>query len=193
MPTLEDWLTRDRAALRAALCAGHPIDPAALAGASYLGVSLGLPAWVDRLAWKTFRKVFYADPAQGGALRGWNVRLEQRGLALQPQIPRCDRRGVPIQFGHYRVRPLLSDEAPGGVRQGVLLDYGLGGNRVLDPACWLRDPLVALAPGRVDWLLGWTYLDLGGPGWRLGTPSFFLLRREAAPDLLPIALPPRRG
>ena len=186
-PPPEDWLHLDRAALLDALRAGHPVAPEALAGGSYLGVSLGLPGWVDRLAWKTFRKVFYADPVRGG-VRGWTVRLEQRGLALGPQAPLLDRRGGPVQFGHYRVRPLLPDEAPQGVRQGVMLDYGQGGNRALDPAGWLRDPVVALVPGQVDWLLGWTYLCL--PGLRLGTPSFFLLRREPGVAVEPVAEPP---
>ena len=39
---------------------------------------------------------------------------------------------------------------------------------------FLRDPMVALAPGSTERLLGWSYLDLG---FALPTPSYFLLER----------------
>ena len=39
-----------------------------------------------------------------------------------------------------------------------------------------EDPIVAVAPDRVDLLLGWSYVDLGPMS--VGTPSFFLLEQE---------------
>jgi len=58
---------------------GHAIDPTKLDDYEYRGTSLGLPRFVERLTWKTFQKTFHRDP-ETGVLRGWNVRLEQRGL-----------------------------------------------------------------------------------------------------------------
>lgn len=143
---IERFLDAPRAALRAALDGGHPIAPHALDDTRYRGISLGLPAWIDRLAWKTFEKTFHRD---GDALRGWNVRLEQTGVD-GPVVPLL-KRGVPHTFGHYDV--VQGD-------RWVELRYGA-----------MVDPLVALAPGQTDWLLGRSDL-LGVP-----TPSYFLLQR----------------
>lgn len=167
-----DYLALSGRGLAAALADGHPVDPGALDDSRYLGISLGLPGVVDRLLWKTFMKTFHRDPA--GHLRGWNVRLEQTGWEGEP-VPKT-RRGEPICFGHYRVlTPQRPHRAPPG---SLLLDYGRGGNPALDPTGLLRDPLVAVAPDSVELLLGWTWVDL--PGLRLGTPSYFLLRRVGA-------------
>ena len=54
------------------------------------GTSLGLPALVEKLTWKTFQKTFYRDP-RTGRLLGWNVRLEQDGLDA-PSRPRLKTR-----------------------------------------------------------------------------------------------------
>jgi hypothetical protein len=64
--------------------------------------------------------------------------------------------------------------------RGLLLDYGLGKNPRLDPTRLLRDPLVALAPGDAQVLLGCS-LVVAGPA-RLTTPSYFLLERHAPLD-----------
>ena len=77
--TLEALLPLKPRQLKERLRAGHAIDPDALDGLAYQGVSLGMPAWIDRLAWKTFQKAFRSDPATG-ELRGWNVRLQQHGM-----------------------------------------------------------------------------------------------------------------
>jgi hypothetical protein len=137
---------RDLAALAAR---GSAFDPAALAGWSYDGISLGLPRIVERLTWTKFAKVFAHDAA--GVLRGWNVRIEQDALD-RPWTPRR-RRGQPITFGHFAV---TTRDAR------VELDYGL-----------IRDPLVALSGP--DILLGWTYLAVRSLA--IPTPSWFVLRR----------------
>lgn len=150
--TVEPWLDKSQRQLRAALAAGHPVEPTELDDSRYLGISLGLPGFVDALFWKTFEKTFHRDTATG-ELRGWNVRLQQTGWDGEP-VPK-EKRGVPVTFGHYRVR---------AEPERLVLDYGVMG-----------DPLVALEADRVDWLLGATFLNLGA--WQPLTPSFFLLRR----------------
>ena len=168
-----DLLSASRSELRALLQAGHPLSADELAGWTYRGTSLGLPGWVDRLAWKTFAKAFLADE-QG--VRGWNVRVEQDRAELTPQL----RRGAPITFGHFRVVPAAGPDLPRGA---LLLDYGQGANARLDPLSCVRHPLVALAPGDPTRLLGWSYLSLGG--LRLGPPSYFLLERAEPVSYVP--------
>ncbi len=174
----------DRGALARLLAEGHAIDPDALDGWIHRGVSLGLPGWVDRLAWKTFAKAFHRDPTTGH-LRGWNVRIEQTGFD-GPYVP-LRRRGAARTFGHFRVVAPESYPMPKPAKGGLLLDYGLGGNPALDPTRLVRDPIVSLQPGDPTLLLGWTYLDLGR--LQVGTPSFFTLERWRPVDE-PVA-PPR--
>jgi hypothetical protein len=173
--TRDELVSMPRSALMRVLREGHPVDPARLDDTEYRGVALGLPAFVERLTWKTFQKTFHRDPATGH-LRGWNVRLEQRGLDA-PSVP-LRAGGEPVTFGHYRVVALDPSRAPRGLRTGILIDYGLGDNARLDPMGLMRDPLVAVHPGSVELLLGWSWIALGP--MQLGTPSFFTLERERA-------------
>jgi len=159
--TRADLLAMSRADLRARLANGHPIDPARLDGTTYRGISLGLPAWVERVTWKKFAKAFRRDPDTGD-LRGWNVRIEQDGLD-RPWRPRT-RNGTPWTFGHFTVVR---------ERDRLVLDYGAGSDRLTDPLRLLRDPLVALHAGSVSLLLGRSDLALGPA--RVPTPSYFLL------------------
>jgi len=172
----DDVLSLPRRALAELLAGGHAIDPAALDDTEYRGISLGLPRFVERLTWKTFQKVFHRDPITS-RLRGWNVRIEQRGLdaASVPFV----RRGAPRTFGHYEVVPYDGRRLPRAIRRGIpglLIDYGRGGNGRFDPMRFMVDPLVALNAGSAELLLGWSYVDLGF--LRFGTPSYFLLERE---------------
>ena len=173
-----------RSQLAALLGDGHPIEAAALDDCEYRGVSLGLPAVVERLSWKTFKKVFYRDP-QSGHLRGWNQRISQRdghgGFAYRPLL----RRGAPVIFGHFRVITPATAEAFAGVGCGLLIHYGLGQHSPFDPLSRLRDPLVAVNRGSVSLLLGRSYLDVGFA--TVATPSFFSLER--ADPLKPPAAP----
>lgn len=175
---IEALLPLPASALRQRLRQGHAVEPDALAGHRYRGVSLGLPAWVDRLAWKTFEKAFHLD-LDRGVVRGWNVRLEQTGLD-GPVVARR-RGGGPFTFGHFHV--LRPEGGVEGVSGAVMLDYGPGGNPLLDPTALVRDPLVALRPDDPTLLLGCSHV---GP---LRTPSFFVLERVGPVEH--VAEPPR--
>lgn len=166
--------------LRAALIGGHAIDPLHIEGSEYRGISLGLPAWIERLSWKIFRKTFHRDVASG-ELRGWNVRMRQvEGEdLLAPSVP-LERRGVPRAFGFYRVMPAVGRKLPAPVHHGLLIDYGARGGGSF--RC-MRDPLVAVHAGSADMLLGWSFVELGL--FRFGTPSYFLLVREGPIGYLP--------
>jgi hypothetical protein len=172
--TLVETLRRAKPSeLRARIVAGHPVDPAALAGWAYRGTSLGLPRVVERLTWKTFQKTFYRQPGTG-RLVGWNVRLEQDGVDA-PSRPKL-RRGVPVTTWHYEVVPPAGVHMPHGFDRGLVIDYGRGRNPALETIRFMKDPLVAVEPGNADLLLGVTYVALG----RLcvETPTYFLLERE---------------
>lgn len=183
--TPDQLIDADKRTLRALLASGHPIDADALAGWQYRGTSLGMPGFVDRLAWKTFVKAFHRDPG-ASQVRGWNVRIRQTGL-LGPIEPML-RNGKPFVFGFFRVELPGGYAVPDGADRGLILDYGQAGNPAFDPVNRVRDPLVALEPGNADVLLGWTYLDLGIV--RVPTPSYFLLER-VSPVTAP-ASPPKR-
>ena len=146
------------------MATGRPFDPAALAGWTFHGTSLGLPAWIERLTWKTFAKAFVRDP--DNRIRGWNVRCLQ---SVPPTWHPRMRAGTPVTFGHFEV---VADATTGA----VLLDYGKGGNGRLDPVSAVRDPLVAL-DADATLLLGQSLVSIAGR--HVATPSYFLLERGA--------------
>jgi hypothetical protein len=169
----EDLWRMSRDELAREMSRGAPVDPEALADREYRGVSLGLGSLVERLTWKTFKKVFCRDA--DGSLRGWNVRIEQAGVS-GPYVPK-KKGGAPWTFGHYAV--VASAD-------GIVLDYGRYARR-LDPMRFVRDPLVSVRRGDATLLLGSTILEL--PTGRLATPSYFTLeldgplsRREPPPS-----------
>lgn len=132
-------------ALHARMAAGGPVRLDALDDTEFYGVSLGLPGWVERLAWTTFKKVFRRDPGTG-ALRGWNVAVEQRGVQ-GPFVDRRRRGGERVTYGHYAVRSAAAVHMPRDYRFGAVIDYATGGNAPWDPVRFTFDPLVSLAPG----------------------------------------------
>lgn len=162
----------DNRALQNLMQDGFAIDPAALDDSEYRGISLGLPAAVVALTWRKFMKTFHREPGTG-VLRGWNVRVVQDGDDT-PCVPQ-QKGGRERCFGHYQVVRPFGYAMPTPMYQGLLIDYGLGGNSPLDPVSRTRDPIVALREGRADLLLGCSYLDLGFRTLR--TPSFFTLER----------------
>jgi hypothetical protein len=173
MRSRDELRAATRADLTALLARGSAVDAAAIAGWVYRGTSLGLPRWMEALSWISFQKVFFRDDASGRVM-GWNVRLEQTGLH-GPSRPETDRRGAPLRFGGFEVHP-IDAPPPRPVPEGaLLLDYGRAARSGLDPLRVVRDPIVALAPGSADVLLGWSYLAIGSG---VSTPSYFLLERE---------------
>jgi hypothetical protein len=169
--TVNEFRGLSTSELQTRLQNGHAIDPTTLDNLAYRGISLGLPAWVESLTWKKFRKTFYRDPATG-ELRGWNVRLKQNGLdaADEPLL----RKGTQFTFGHYAVTDGSDRRMPAGTDGGLLIDYGRSTrNPRLDFTRLLRDPVVALQPGDSSVLLGWSYVEFGP--FNVSTPSYFLL------------------
>ncbi len=159
--TLDDLLRMDSGELFAIVDRGAPLDLEALADTAYTGVDLSMPALFHRLFWRSFRKTFHRDP-ETGALRGWNVKVEQTGWETAPE-PRRDRRGRPLTFGHYEVRAAEGLRFPRGWSGGHYLDYRVAGNAMLDfPARAGFCPLVEVNPGDPTLLLGWEVFNVGG-------------------------------
>jgi hypothetical protein len=179
---IESLLQMNQAELQRTLDTGHAIDPSWLDDTEYHGVSLGLPAIIDRLAWKTFQKSFHRDTATN-KLRGFNVRLAQTGVngPVQP----LEKRGRPKTFGHFEVTSAEDDAPAGEMLPGILLDYGKGQNSTMDLIRFIRDPLVAIKRGDPSLLFGRTYIEVGQK--RFGTPCYFALKRHGPLTYLPNA------
>ena len=163
MLSAADLRSMSRPELTAVVRAGHAVDADAIADTEYRGISLGLPAFIEELTWKTFKKVFCRNELDR-SVRGWNVRIEQTGL--EPPFRPKRRNGAPVTFGHFAVEVRSN---------GLLLDYGAGAPR-FDPLGLVRDPVVAVNPGDPSLLVGTTYLAL--PFGDVPTPSFFSLELD---------------
>ena len=184
--TLDDLLAMNAQGLHAIVARALPLDLQAIAGKQYLGVDLSLPPWVNRILWKTFRKTFHRDP-ETSVVRGWNVRLEQRGID-GPIVPMTDRRGRPMAFGHYQVRSADGVRFPRGWRGPHYLDYGVAGNLPWDPARFGCAPLVMVNEGSAALLLGWEVFRIGS--LYVPLPDYWALRLQG--PLEDVVSPPRR-
>jgi hypothetical protein len=177
---MRELLTASRRELRDRIAGGHPVDPRALEGWCYRGISLGLPAALQRLTWRTFQKTFHRDP-RSGRLLGWNVRLHQDGDDA-PSRPLV-RDGRPVCVWFYEVIEPRGVPVPRGFDRGLIIDYGRGDNRPWETIRWAKDPLVAVAPGDSDHLLGVSYVAAGR--LCIETPTYFALEREHPIDYRP--------
>ena len=159
---LEDLERCSRPELAALLKGGSPLALDALDDTVLFGRTLASIGLVEKLTWKTFRKVVVNER---GERRGWNVRLVQGSTPSDTDgaIPMLDARGEARAFGPFRV-----ELGPNG---GAWLDYGVPGNRGL--AARVRDPLVDVGDGFV---LGVSELHVLGTTFL--TPSWFCLRAE---------------
>jgi hypothetical protein len=177
---LDDLLGMSQAGLRQIIDRAHPLDPAALIGQQYHGVDLSMPALFHKLAWRTFRKCFIDDGA--GGVRGWNVRMEQRG-DTGPQAPLRGADGQPRTFAHYRLRARGGLRFPRGWAGAHYLDYAVPENPFGEALA--KTPLVAVNAGSSDLLLGWEVFRLG-PLW-VPLADFWVLQREGPVDFVPPA------
>ncbi|PIE19342.1 MAG: hypothetical protein CSA66_02485 [Proteobacteria bacterium] len=153
---------------------GAPVTPDQLAGWTYDGVRLGLPALVDRLLLK-FRMSFRGAP---GGVEGWHERVRQDGLAA-PWTPRR-LFGRALTYGRFCAVPAASHPRWGDrYPQATVLDLGRG-EPPWSPLRPLRAYVVAVHEGSCERLLGRLCLDLGVK--RAKTASYFALSRgEALP------------
>jgi hypothetical protein len=138
-PTRDALLSATTAQLAAWLAHGHPLAPEQLAG-EYRGTSLGLPAWIDRLAWKTFIKAFVRD---GDRVRGWNVRLDQRtqqrGKTFGHFVAKRDGDRTMLEYERILRDPLVALDAGSADRLlGVSL-VGVGGITLPTPSYFLLE------------------------------------------------------
>jgi hypothetical protein len=170
--TLEELMEMNRHQLHAIIDRAYPLNLGALEEKQYQGVDLSLPPFVNRILWKTFRKTFHRD-AQTGALRGWNVRMEQTGIDGL-RVPMKDRNGKPRTFAHYEVRSAAGLRFPRRWKGPYYLDYGVKGNPFGENLGYT--PLVAVNEGSMDLLLGWEVFKLG-PLF-IPLPDYWALRLE---------------
>lgn len=186
---IDEFLRLHQRQLAERLVAGHAVPISAIENFEYKGISLGLPGFIDKLAWKIFKKTFYRDPITH-VLRGWNIRVRQTSL-YDAFLPQTTKDGSPVTWGHYQVVANAGRPGPRTLEQALLLDYGLGGNpagALLVRA--LRDPLVALQKDSGEALLGWSYLQWGR--LQVPTPSYFLLLRDTPVQYIP-EIPPLKS
>jgi hypothetical protein len=166
---------------------GRRVDPEALEGWLWHGLSLGLAPPLFALFGR-FGKTFHRetsqlpgrDPASVGGLRGWNVRMRQKGV--EGWVP-LTFRGRTVTYGFYDVLPEPRGQLSQTYPEAFLIDYGRAGNRAWDPLGRVRDWVVGVED---DLLLGRMYLSLGGRN--VPTPSYFALARGER--LTEIAVPP---
>jgi hypothetical protein len=107
------------------------------------------------------------------AVYGYNRPVAQNPLAAA-WIPR------PRRFGWYQVAPVDPTAPDNEYLHAALLDYGKGGNRVIDPTRGLRDYLVQVDPGNQDLYLGKAYYAVGPA--RVPANFFVLERLRPAHD-----------
>jgi hypothetical protein len=113
---------------------------------------------------KKFVKGFYR--AEDGRVMGYNRPVGRNALDGRWHV-------APKRFGFYEVHDVDATSRDNHYLHAVLLNYGRGGNKPLDPTSVLRDYVVQLGD---DLYLGKAYSALGP----LRVPSnFFILERHA--------------
>ncbi len=158
---------RSRSELEVAFLRGTMPELSSLAGWEFRGMNH--PAWAKLAGIKKFVKGFFWE---GDALYGYNCPVVQDDLGLPWQTKPSNE--APKRFGYYQVAPVDSTAKDNAYLHSVLLDYGKGGNKNLDPSRGLRDYLVQVDPDNKDLYLGKAYYAVGP--LRVAT-SFFLLER----------------
>ncbi|HEY6787715.1 MAG TPA: hypothetical protein VI365_10420 [Trebonia sp.] len=156
--------------------AGRPPEAAAITGFEFLGFNH--PRTASMLGIRKFIKVFYLD-AERRAF-GCNTPVAQNGLSGDwIHRPSADS---PKRYAFFQVLP--------GGADGLLLDYGRGGNPPHDVSNILRDYLVGPDPGNDDLLLGKAFFVVAGT--RLAHSYFIIERSRPLPDAAALARRPLR-
>lgn len=152
---------------------GATPDPDALVGWEFRGINrfplypLPIP---NLLGIKKFVKGFFRG--DDGRVMGYNCPVEQNILDGRWRTKPSDT--APKRFGFYEVHPVDATSRDNTYLHAVLLNYGKGGNKPLDPTSGLRDYLVQVDPQNPDLYLGKAYYAVGPA--RLRT-NFFILER----------------
>ena len=135
------------------------------------------PTFAKVLGIQKFVKGFFVDPA--GKLAGYNLFVDApRGGPKAEWRPKKD--GAPsARHGFYDVVPVGPTPRYADSPTAVLLDYGSGRNKTIDPEGRIRDFLVQVDPKNPDLYLGKAYLDLFAT--RAFSNFFVLQRMRPAP------------
>ena len=147
---------------------GETPDVGALAGWDFRG--LNTPRYADLLRIRKFVKGFWKDG--DGRVWGYNKPVAQDGPA-RPWVTT----GKP--FGFYSVTAVDAGDRDNAFLHALLLDYGAGPNRTIDPSRALRDYVVRVERGSDDMLLGKAYVALGPARVPV---SWFILERSKPND-----------
>jgi hypothetical protein len=151
--------------------AGRPPEAAALTGFEFLGFNH--PRTAAMLGIRKFIKVFYLDEDQRPF--GCNTPVVQNGLSGEwIHRPSADS---PKRYAFFQVLP--------GGADGLLLDYGRGGNPPYEVSNILRDYLVRPDAGNDDLLLGKAFFVVAGT--RLAHSYFIIERSRPLPDAAALA------
>ena len=121
---------------------------------------------------KKFMKGFFR--AEDGRVMGYNCPVVQNVLDGRWHTKPSDT--APTRFGFYEVAQVDPTARDNQYLHAVLLDYGKGGNKPLDPTRGLRDYVIQVDPENPDLLLGKAYYAVG-PG-RIGGLNYFILERH---------------
>ena len=127
------------------------------------------------LGFRKFKKGFFlgvGQAAENGEISGYNVVVAQNRID-EPWDAKPSEQD-PKRHGFYRAYRVRGSEIDSLYPNALLLNYGLGGNAVWNPAGLLRDYLVQVDPENKDLLLGKAYFAIGP--MRV-FPSFFILER----------------
>ena len=163
--------------LEAAFVNGGTPDVDDLVGWEFRGINRLPLNWLPLaqvVGIKKFCKGFYrsgsgtpsARGAEDGRVMGYNSPVAQNVLDGRWHV-------APKKFGYYEVTPVDATARDNLYLHAVLLDYGKGGNKAMDPTAGLRDYVVQLDK---DLFLGKAYYAVGPA--RLGGLNFFILERH---------------
>ena len=163
--------------LEQVFAAGSPPETAAITGFEFLGFNH--PRAAAMLGIRKFIKVFYLD--ESGRPFGCNTPVVQNGLGAEwIHRPSADS---PKRYAFFQVLPSGAD--------GLLLDYGRGGNPPWEVSNILRDYLVRPDTGNDDLLLGKAFFVVAGT--RLTHSYFVIERSRPLPDAAALAGRPARS